>query len=75
MEVFFMDIVVQKYGGTSVADKEKLELVIKKILSAIKEENTSSKACSPSKISVKLYEVLIVIRQVVTSVMDHRIIR
>lgn len=34
-----MDIVVQKYGGTSVADKEKLELVIKKILSAVKEGN------------------------------------
>ncbi len=34
-----MDIVVQKYGGTSVADKEKLEIVINKILSAIKENN------------------------------------
>jgi len=34
-----MDIVVQKYGGTSVADKDKLEMVINKILSAIQEEN------------------------------------
>lgn len=34
-----MDIIVQKYGGTSVADKDKLELVIKKILSAVKEGN------------------------------------
>lgn len=32
-----MDIVVQKYGGTSVANKEKLELVIKKILYAVNE--------------------------------------
>ena len=31
-----MDIVVQKYGGSSVADKEKLETVIKKIESAVK---------------------------------------
>ena len=30
-----MDIVVQKYGGSSVADKEKLEIVIEKILSAV----------------------------------------
>lgn len=34
-----MDIVVQKYGGTSVANKEKLELVIEKILASIKENN------------------------------------
>lgn len=34
-----MDIVVQKYGGSSVADKEKLEGVIEKILSAVKEDN------------------------------------
>jgi len=34
-----MDIVVQKYGGSSVADKEKLELVIKKIISAVKQDN------------------------------------
>jgi len=34
-----MDIVVQKYGGTSVASKEKLELVIEKIISAVNEEN------------------------------------
>ena len=34
-----MDIVVQKYGGSSVADKEKLEIVIEKILSAVKENN------------------------------------
>ena len=33
-----MDIVVQKYGGTSVANKEKLELVMEKIITAIKEE-------------------------------------
>lgn len=32
-----MDIVVQKYGGTSVANKEKLEQVIKKILSVVEE--------------------------------------
>lgn len=32
-----MDIVVQKYGGTSVASKEKLEIVIKKIVSAVEE--------------------------------------
>jgi len=34
-----MDIVVQKYGGSSVADKEKLELVMKKIISAVNQEN------------------------------------
>ncbi len=34
-----MDIVVQKYGGSSVADKEKLELVIKKIISAVNQDN------------------------------------
>lgn len=34
-----MDIVVQKYGGSSVADKEKLEIVIKKILFAVEEGN------------------------------------
>ncbi|MBQ8044225.1 MAG: aspartate kinase [Clostridia bacterium] len=34
-----MDIVVQKYGGTSVADKEKLEIVIKKVLSAVEGGN------------------------------------
>lgn len=34
-----MDIVVQKYGGTSVANKEKLELVIEKIVSSVKEQN------------------------------------
>lgn len=32
-----MDIVVQKYGGTSVASKEKLEIVIKKIVFAVEE--------------------------------------
>lgn len=34
-----MNIIVQKYGGTSVANKEKLELVINKIASALEEEN------------------------------------
>ncbi len=34
-----MDIVVQKYGGSSVADKEKLGLVTKKIISTIKQDN------------------------------------
>ncbi len=34
-----MDIVVQKYGGSSVANKEKLELVMKKIISAVKQGN------------------------------------
>lgn len=34
-----MDIVVQKYGGSSVANKEKLELVIEKIISAVKQDN------------------------------------
>ena len=34
-----MDIVVQKYGGTSVVNKEKLELVIEKIISILNEEN------------------------------------
>ena len=34
-----MDIVVQKYGGSSVADKGKLEMVIKKILYAVEEGN------------------------------------
>ena len=33
-----MDIVVQKYGGTSVASKEKLEMVIDKVISAVKDE-------------------------------------
>lgn len=33
-----MDIIVQKYGGTSVASKEKLETVMEKIISAVKEE-------------------------------------
>ena len=31
-----MDIIVQKYGGTSVASKEKLEIVIDKVISAVK---------------------------------------
>ncbi len=34
-----MDIVVQKYGGSSVANKEKLELVMEKIISVVKENN------------------------------------
>lgn len=34
-----MDIVVQKYGGTSVASKEKLEMVIEKIIATSKEAN------------------------------------
>ena len=34
-----MDIVVQKYGGSSVANKEKLEQVIEKIISAVKQDN------------------------------------
>lgn len=34
-----MNIVVQKYGGSSVANKEKLELVIDKIEKKIKEKN------------------------------------
>lgn len=34
-----MDIIVQKYGGTSVANKEKLELVIEKIISAANGDN------------------------------------
>lgn len=34
-----MNIVVQKYGGTSVADKDKLELVIEKTIAAVKEDN------------------------------------
>lgn len=33
-----MDIVVQKYGGTSVASKEKLETVIDKVISAAKDD-------------------------------------
>lgn len=34
-----MDIVVQKYGGSSVADKNKLEIVMEKIIAAVKEGN------------------------------------
>lgn len=34
-----MDIVVQKYGGSSVASKEKLEFVIQKILSVANKDN------------------------------------
>lgn len=34
-----MNIIVQKYGGTSVADKTKLEMVIEKIISAVNEDN------------------------------------
>ena len=33
-----MDIVVQKYGGSSVASKEKLEIVIEKIIAAVRED-------------------------------------
>ena len=33
-----MDIVVQKYGGTSVANKEKLELVMEKIINVVNED-------------------------------------
>lgn len=32
-----MDIIVQKYGGTSVASKEKLEMVIDKVIYAVKD--------------------------------------
>ena len=35
-----MNIIVQKYGGSSVADKEKLELICNKI---IKEKNKNVK--------------------------------